>query len=373
MEIRSFKDLNHNLISYVFSFSSRKDITQFREIKNKRLFTLIIKLSKSFHQIIGIKKANVLKTDEFTVHSFLYIEKYNKDVVYCSASSGHIYEFNLNTNLINPLTTDDTKHNGYAHCLNKLKLGSKYMIVSSSDDMIVKIWDLSNFSCVHSINISHITYLNKVIEYQKQTVLIIYTYSLFKLYLISEKDNDEGISSSHMFDLTGHENYIYCSLYVQKVNPDLIITGGYGRFLHFWSIEQKNSIKIVAHEDGIWALIYLKNYDRKMIASGSWDKTIKIWDIDSRCLISTHLAHSGMIYGLTNHNTIDNRFMVSSGYDKNMKIWKFNDSSLQFDLVHEEKCTNQVRICSIQEIKGELVLFVSVTKTEISMFKIIIK
>jgi len=357
----------------VFSFSSNKDKTLIRGIKNKRLFKLIIKLSKSFHEIKGVQSATVLKTEDFTVHSLLYIEEYNKDIVYCSASNGHIYEYNINSNIINPLTTNYTKHNGFAQCLNKLKIGSKFMIVSSSDDMIVKIWDLSDFSCIHSINSSHITYLNKIIKYKNQTVLIIYTYTSFMFYLISEKDNNDGISSSHLFDLKGHENYIYCSLYLPKVNSHLIITGGYGRFLHFWSIEQKNSIKIVAHDDGIWALVYLKNYDKKLIASGSWDKSIKIWDIESRCLISTHLAHSGMIYGLTNHNNIDNRYMVSSAYDKSMKIWKFNDSSFQFDLVYEEKYPNTVRICSIQEIKGDLVLFVSVTKTEMNMFKIIIK
>ncbi len=107
-----------------------------------------------------------------------------------------------------------------------------------------------------------------------------------------------------------------------------------------------------------------------MIATGSWDKSIKIWDIDTKSLITSHLAHTSMIYGLTNHTDIDNRFMVSSGYDNRVRIWKFNDSNLQFDLVHEEKYSSTVRICSIQEIKGELILFVSVTKTEINKFKI---
>lgn len=371
MEKLSLNDLNRNLVEYVISFSSKGDKTLLREIKNKRFFRLIIKeKSKVYKAIKTIENTNEIETDNFTIHSFLHLPEFKKDFIYCTASNGHLYEVNMITFSLQQLTTEHTKHQGYAQHISELKMGSKYMLISSSDDRIVKIWDLFNFRCILDINITHVSYLNRVIEYQNKKVLIVFTYTLFKFFHVYENENGNGILATPLFDIKGHENYIYCSLHFPKVNPNLIITGGYGRFIHFWNIDQKDCIKLDAVEEGIWALIYLKNNKMKLIASGSWGKTIKIWDIELKTLLTSHTAHTGMIYGLINHKNIDKRFMISSGYDNKVKIWKLNESNLNFELIHEEEFPNSVRICYITEIMGELVLLISVTKSKISVFKI---
>ena len=359
-------ELNKNLIACVLEWLPIEAVETMNEIRNERVFSILLKMKKNVpFKIKSISERGIFKTT-YTIHSFLHVPKYKENSIICGCTDGYLRVYDINN--LNLSVTSPFKHEGYVHKLIDLKNKNRAVIASCSDDNTVKVWDLPDFSCICTLNFNHIVYLLNIIKYKGEKILIVSTYTQLIFHSINEKPNGEYEINS-LFNLKGHENYIYCLLYLPKINPDLVITGGYGKKMHFWSIESKNSFNFEAHNNGIWSLIYLKNFKENVIASASWDKSIKLWDIHTKTLLANYIAHSKMIYGLCNFKKIDNRFMVSSGYDNSVKIWKITDD-LKFEMIHESVFDTTVRICSIEFINFEFLLFCSVTNRGFYLYKI---
>lgn len=221
------------------------------------------------------------------------------------------------------------------------------MLFSASDDLTIKLWDLSTQECIRTFN-GH--------KGQIQSM---------RLLMVDKTEEDDGdcedrhatpppstqiVPASTItninrsatefappgFDPVAHVTLadpVVPRVYVHSEDDHdrrskkeksphrdekcaVLVTGSLDGTVRLWDVDsgrEKNTL--FGHIEGVWAV----DMDSLRLASGSHDRTIKVWDRQSGNCVQTFVGHRGAVTSLQ----LSDDMIVSGSEDGDVMVWSF--------------------------------------------------
>ncbi|BBM86154.1 WD40 repeat domain-containing protein [Candidatus Uabimicrobium amorphum] len=219
------------------------------------------------------------------------------------AYGNRIYSWNLH----NKQQKTFTAHNGQItsfDCHNN-------MLLSSSADKTVKIWDIANHKLINKLEHSHPIGMAKFINNGK-----VLTCSTDKKVIIWDTETKK-ISQQIQEDLS----YMYAFASTdQKFCVVLGQNEKNKKRLHLWNVTSKQKIHSWQCPRGNWLNVVCFSPDNRLVAYTGEDNKIYIHDLENKSLVAKLSGHSQTIRSI--HFAKNSRSIFSIAADNTIKSWK---------------------------------------------------
>jgi WD40 repeat protein len=324
------------------------------------------KKSVSTKKLSTINNNNKSRTPNIRQSSKLYPIELNRSLSSLSVKSDQTITLVRNENLIKDYQPDRDMtgrlmKNIQAHSesVRFIKfLGNKFL-ASSSQDRLIKIWDMSTgevsltlkghedtVSCLELYNEN--TLLSgswdssiKIWDFTTGELLNTLKGHIGSVICFLLMDNDDLLSGSSDFTikvwsnildastkpkltLSGHTSLIRCL----RLNFDgRLISGSNDKLIKLWNLETGVCEKTLYGHSG--SVNCLEVIPDEKILSGSTDATIKLWDLDTGTCIRT----INEITTVLSLRLITNDYLISGTSSKNIRIWDLNKATVVKELV----------------------------------------
>jgi WD40 repeat protein len=194
-------------------------------------------------------------------------------------------------------------------------------IVSGSDDLTVRIWDVDKKECKYILDNHHTKRIWSV-DYSPKGDLIVSAGEdkvCFWNAINGEYINDlqKNLDSIHVarFDYTGR----------------YLATGGEDSLIRLWDLKSNKSMILEGHNNFVLDLRFTP--DGKNLISSAGDNLIKIWEIQTgKCLDLK--GHADRINSIDLN--IDKKIIASGSADKTIRLWNFKTGELIRTSEHQE-------------------------------------
>lgn len=132
------------------------------------------------------------------------------------------------------------------------------------------------------------------------------------------------VSGKCVRTLKGHKR---CIRALTVLRNGHLVSGGRDGTIHIWNMSTGNCIgTLKGHTHAVTALAVLPN---GCIASASYDKTIRLWEISTGKCTCTLKGHTGMVRSLV---VLPNGRLASCSDDKTVKVWNISNGVCEYTL-----------------------------------------
>lgn len=203
---------------------------------------------------------------------------------------------------INPKRTVITGHDDKVNCLIQLK---DSRLVSSSNDHMIKFWNIATLYCVGTIK-DHGDIIKSMVQLYDERLLTSSLDCYIKLYDIASFKCLQQVRLK-----------VTINSLIQLFEGEIAF-GTMLNSIEIWSISTyplKKKKTLTGTENGLYLLIQL--IDTRM-ASGSLDNTIHIWNLRNDKPIAALRGHTHLITGLVE---LENSLLASASIDSTIKVW----------------------------------------------------
>ena len=155
-------------------------------------------------------------------------------------------------------------HTEAIDCLTKL---SKTLLASGSYDTTIKIWNLLNGRCLHSLR-GHLSLIFTVIKVDNSQIASGGVDTTIRIWNYH--------NGKHIKTLTNNDQ-IFC---LTKISSTQIASGGRLKKIKIWDISNGNCLKTYSEDCNKFYSIKLVKINKAQFVSVSWGKTILLWTIE---------------------------------------------------------------------------------------------
>lgn len=155
---------------------------------------------------------------------------------------------------------------------------SRPIVLSSSDDMTVKMWDW-----------------------------------------------EKGWKCTQTFE--GHQHYVMDVVFNPK-DPNTFATASLDRTIKVWSLTSaKANYTLEGHEKGINCLAYYPGADKPYLVSGADDHSVRVWDYQNKACVRVLEGHTLNVSSVVFHPELP--IILSGSEDCTMKVWSASTFRLE--------------------------------------------
>ena len=207
----------------------------------------------------------------------------------------------------NTIQVHDFKHRtrlpleGHADWVNAVKIDvPSRTLLSASDDMTVKLWDLDTMKCIKTYE-GHVGQVQQVLPLPQ-------AFEIDEDDFVANANNDTSDTASMSSDTTQsltqpqsssshtHRDSDDSSFFPDDPSrpspPSYMLTGSLDGTIRLWHVPSGRCVhRFFGHVEGIWSLAA----DSLRLVSGAEDKTIKIWDPRTGKHERTLTGHTGPV------------------------------------------------------------------------------
>lgn len=194
--------------------------------------------------------------------------------------------------------------------------GSTDQFYSASEDGLIKLWDLKDYTCVRVFQGHRGAVKSLAMRRTGEIVSGGHDYTI-RIWSKRESGNTHEI-------LKGHHSAVICLMLVNTSlsadSDELLISGSLDESIRVWSMRGRVCLrKLVGHRNSVNALAMTMN---GRLVSASSDKTLRVWDVSSGESLITLYGHLDSVNSLT----LDSRgFVVSGSHDEMVKVWSVEE------------------------------------------------
>ncbi|GAX17924.1 hypothetical protein FisN_18Hh132 [Fistulifera solaris] len=192
-------------------------------------------------------------------------------------------------------------------------IARKQWFVAASDDMRLRVFNYNTMEKVKEFE-GHADY----IRYLEVHPSLPYLLSSSDDMTIKLWDWDRGFDCTQLFE--GHSHYVMQI----KINPkdtNTFASASLDRTIKVWGLGSHTPhYTLEGHEKGVNCVDYYPSGDKPYILSGADDRTVKIWDYQTKSIVHTLEGHSHNVCAVLFHPKLP--IIASASEDGTVRIWQ---------------------------------------------------
>ena len=191
-------------------------------------------------------------------------------------------------------------------------IARKQWMICGADDMMLRVYNYNTMDKVKQFE-AHTDYIRHIAVHP--TLPVILTCSddmLIKLW-----DWDRGWACTQIFE--GHSHYVMQVIFNPK-DTNTFASASLDRTIKVWSLGSPvPNFTLEGHERGVNAIDYYTGGDRPYLVSGADDRLIKVWDYQTKACIQTLDGHSHNVAAVAFHPELP--LIMTGSEDGAVKLW----------------------------------------------------
>lgn len=199
----------------------------------------------------------------------------------------------------------------------------KQWIVAGSDDMFIRVFNYNTMEKIKEFE-AHVDYIRSLEVHPT----LPYVLSSSDDMQVKLWDWEKDWSNTQVFE--GHGHYVMCIKFNPK-DTNTFATASLDTSVKVWSLGSPlPNYSLEGHERGVNCLDYFVGGEKPYIISGADDQTIKIWDYQTKTCVQTLESHTNNISSVCFHPKLP--IIISGSEDGTVRIWHSNTYRLETTL-----------------------------------------
>ena len=191
-------------------------------------------------------------------------------------------------------------------------IASKQWLVTGSDDMQIRVYNYNTMERLRSFE-AHTDYIRSLAVHPTLPYLL----SSSDDMLIKLWDWERGWECISVFE--GHTHYVMQVEFNPK-DANTFASASLDRSVKVWGLNsQQPHFTLEGHERGVNCIGYFRGGDRPYLVSGADDHTVKIWDYQTKACVATLEGHTSNVSAVCFHPELP--IIVSGSEDGTVRIW----------------------------------------------------
>ena len=188
----------------------------------------------------------------------------------------------------------------------------KQWIVCGSDDMFIRVYNYNTSELVKGFE-AHTDYIRCVAVHPTLPYLLTSSDDM----LVKLWDWDKGWACTQIFE--GHSHYVMQVAFNPK-DTNTFASASLDRTIKVWSLGQAMpNFTLEGHEKGVNCVDYFGGGDRPYLISGADDKLVKIWDYQTKSCVQTLEGHTHNVSAVAFHPELP--IIISGSEDGTLRVW----------------------------------------------------
>jgi WD40 repeat protein len=182
-------------------------------------------------------------------------------------------------------------------------------LVSGSYDQTIRLWNVRSGQCFHVLQAHDRTVNGVTFSPDGQIIASGGSDRLVRLWDVQ--------TGRCLHVLQGHKSVVPALCF--SSDGQRLVSSSLDQSLRLWQVQDGQCLKVLEGHSG-WVAAVIFSPDGQLIASGSADQTIRLWDGQTgRCLKVLH-GHTGQICAV--NFSADGQILCSSSYDQTVRRWQ---------------------------------------------------
>ena len=206
-------------------------------------------------------------------------------------------------------------------------IARKNWIITGSDDMQIRVFNYNTLERVHMFE-AHSDYIRCIAVHPTQSYILSSSDDMsIKLW-----DWDNKWACKQVFE--GHTHYVMQIVFNPKDN-NTFASASLDKTLKVWQLgSTQPNFTLEGHEKGVNCVDYYHGGDKPYLISGADDRLVKIWDYQNKNCVQTLEGHSQNISCVAFHTELP--LILTGSEDGTIKLWHSNtyrlDNTLNYGL-----------------------------------------
>lgn len=216
----------------------------------------------------------------------------------------------------------------------------KQWIITASDDMHLRVFNYNTLEKAHEVE-AHTDYIRYIAPHSTLPHVL----SSSDDMTIKMWDWEKNWTCAQVFE--GHAHYVMMCMWNPK-DTNIFASCSLDRSIKVWGTTGNNSaahFTLTGHQRGVNCIEYAPTGEKPYLISGSDDQKVKIWDYQTKQCIQTLSSHTNNVSAATFHPTLP--IIMTGSEDGSVRIWHSSTYRLESTLNYMLE-----RVWAISTMKG---------------------
>ncbi|KAG8656326.1 hypothetical protein MANES_04G122700v8 [Manihot esculenta] len=199
-------------------------------------------------------------------------------------------------------------------------IARKNWIVTGSDDKFIRVYDQDTMEMIKEFE-AHTDYIRCVTVHPSLPCIL----SSSDDMLIKMWDWEKGWDCTQTFE--GHSHYVMQSAFNPK-DSNVFASASLDETVKIWNLNSPAPISTLdGHAKGVNCVDYFINNEKLYLLSGSDDFTVKVWDYESKTCMQTLESHTNNVCAVCVHPEFP--IIITCSEDGTICVWDANTCRLE--------------------------------------------
>ncbi|CAI8053736.1 Coatomer subunit beta' [Geodia barretti] len=199
----------------------------------------------------------------------------------------------------------------------------KSWVVTGSDDMLVRVFNYNTLEKSHSFE-AHTDYIRSIVVHPTHPYILTSSDDMsIKLW-----DWEKKWQCSQVFE--GHSHYVMMIVLNPK-DHNQFASASLDRTIKVWQLGSPTpNFTLEGHEKGINCVDYFQGGDKPYLISGADDRLVKVWDYQNKACVQTLEGHAQNVTAVAFHSELP--ILMTGSEDGTVRVWHANTYRLETTL-----------------------------------------